>query len=320
MKKSCVKLFLKFIILGIPLYAFMLYTLLYPMNYMPIEYSMWREEKDYVESSANAKTLIIGDSRAKSGIQPLLLEDENTYNMAIGGSTPIEMYYALEEYLSHNEAPERAIIIFAQYHLCDIDNWGQTQTYNYLSGDELLEVYLTALKNNETKLLGDHFFTDTLSYKLRFPNKYLSSIYNARFNGRYTENKNKYDSVRADRGYTVFGEDEGNDGVSYETHHPEFDSSKTVLLYYDKLLNLCKDNGISVIIEQAPLNETSTAQVSEDFLSGYEQFLQEIEQKYPEFTVVHEIPEYENMYFGDNNHLNKRGSAVFTQYIRDKYY
>ena len=311
---------LKFAVLGIPLYGLMLYAFFFPMNYMPVEYSMWREEKDYISKEQGADTLIIGDSRAKSGIMTRALGDEDTYNMAIGGCTPIEMYYALEGYLKNNPPPKRVIIIFAQYHLCDIDNWGQTMTYNYLTLPQLLEVYGEAEKNGESQVLGEHFFTDLFSYKLRLPNKYLSSIYNANINGRYGDNAAKYESVRQDGGYTVFGEDEGNDGLSYEVHHPEFDSLKTVLDYYYRLLELCSSNGISVIIEQAPVNESSMERISEDFWKGYGSFMSDVKSRYPDFQIVETVPEYENRYFGDNNHLNKEGAGVFTEYIKNRYY
>ena len=40
---------------------------------------------------------------------PALLH-EDTYNIAIGGATPIEMYYAVENYIEHNGAPENAVV------------------------------------------------------------------------------------------------------------------------------------------------------------------------------------------------------------------
>lgn len=318
MKKSAFSLLIKILILGIPLYLLMGYSYLFPMNYMPIEYTMWSEQKDSI-NEVSAKTVIMGDSRAKSSIMPTELGDD-TYNLAIGGVTAIEMYYAMDEYLKKNEAPERAIIIFAPYHFCDMDNWGQTVTYNYLSVPQLCEVYMNALSVGETDKLGEHFFTDELSCRLRLPNKYMDSLYNASFIGRYADNKAKYDSVRADLGYTVFGEDDSNDGESYETHHEIFDSSKLVMLYYDKLLNLCEDNNIHVIIEQAPVNEPSMELITEKFWAGFHDMLGAVKEKHPSFTVVESVPQYENECFGDNNHLNKRGARRFTEYVRGKYF
>ncbi len=320
MRKTVVNLIIKLLILGIPLYVLMLYAFLCPMKFMPIEYTMWQEEKDYVAAGESVDTVIIGDSRAKSGIIPeILMEDESwgkVYNIAVGGATPIEMYYALKGYIENHGAPERAMIIFAPYHFCDIDNWGQTMSFNYLSAPQLLEVYAQAVKCGETEKLGDHFFTDELSYRLRLPNKYMDSIYNARIFRRSAENQGKYDSVRADGGYTEFGSEHGNDGQSYETHHPEFDSSQLVVDYYFRLMDLCEENGIDTHIVQAPMNETSTELVTDAFLAGYRDMLAKVMEEHPTFGVEMDVPEYNNKYFGDNNHLNREGAENFTAEVR----
>ena len=310
---------------------------------MPIEYSMWRQERDYVNtpsggvkaaSAVNAhsgqegasvkntpRTLIIGDSRAKSGIIPAFLSDEDdAYNIAIGGCNSIEMYYALTDYLACHEAPEDMIVIFAPYHFCDIDNWGQTMNFNYLSTKRLLSVYKTALKYGDGDMLGEHFFSDLFSCKLRLPNKYLASIYAAFEEKRGLHNREKYAQVEEDLGYTVFGEEEGNDGLSYEVHHPDFDSSGLVMDYYKKMLDTADAAGIQVYIIQSPVNETSAEKISEEFRSGYAGFMEETAKAHASFVVETQIPTYENKYFGDNNHLNRAGAEVFTGEVRNKYF
>lgn len=322
MIKDLGKLIIRILILGIPLYIMMLYAYLKPMSYMPIEYTMWQEEKDYISDKQENDVIIIGDSRAKSSLLPLQLTDggEDIYNIAIGGCGPIEMYHALKEYLEAGGTAKKAIIIFAPYHFCDIDNWGQTQSFNYLSVPELLKVYADAAKLGETERLGEDFFTDVVSYKMRFPNKYLASIYAARLNGRNAENTEKYESVRAELGYTEFGSEAGNSNLNYETHHEIFDYSPLVRLYYSKLLQLAADNGISVIIEQAPVNEASGKVITQGFMDGYQQMLADEKEKHPDFTVVTEVPVFDNKYFGDNNHLNRSGAEKFTEMMKEKYF
>ncbi len=322
------KILCKLVLLAIPLYILMGLAAATPMSYMPIEYSMWSEEKDFVTTkmtgavkNTDPKIVVIGDSRAKSGVLPKLLDsDGGVYNIAIGGCNSIEMYYALEDYLKKHKKPEKAIVIFAPYHFCDIDNWGQTQTFNYLSTDRLLSVYVEALKSRETGLLGEHFFTDVFSYKLRLPNKYLSYIYTARVNGRLGENRDKYDSVRADLGYTEFGSEKGNDKANYETHHEVFDLSPLVNLYYQRLLTLADENGIEVYVLQAPVNETSDGLITDEFRQGFAELMHEVKNAHPSFVVEDEIPVYENRYFGDNNHLNRGGAEKFTAEIGNRYF
>lgn len=325
MKKTPILLIIKILILGLPLYALVLYTWLFPMNYMPVEYSMWQQEKDYTISGPEADILILGDSRAKSSLIPEMLTDgdKEIYNMAIGGATPIEMYYALSRYLINHNAPERVIVIFAPYHLCEIDNWGQTETYHYLSSREMMEVYSNAKALDETHLLNGSLFDNLVSYNLRLPNKYMSSLYNAHFFGRYADNISKYNDVSKNLGYTEFGTDNGCDSLNYETHHTWFDDSKLVVMYYRKLVELCVDNNIYVQCIQAPINEASSEKIINEFWNGHKDVLR---------TVVYEnlsddvmsfetkVPVYDNKYFGDANHLNRLGAEKFTKKIKKKYF
>jgi hypothetical protein len=325
MKKDVLKLIGKLILLGLPLYVMMALAALFPMKYMPIEFAMWQEEKDYVMTGTvndEPDILVLGDSRAKSGIVPGLLtegEEKKAYNIAIGGCNTIEMYYALDSYLKHHSAPEKAIVIFAPYHFCDIDNWGQTMNFNYLSTGDLFEIYLRAVQKGETSALGEHFFSDLLSCKLRLPNKYLASFYEAGQRERESENRDKYSSVRSDRGYTCFGEEEENDLPSYETHHPGFDSLGLVVLYYDMLLKRAKDAGIEVLSLQSPVNPASASAISREFRDGYRAMMEDFEKRYPDFVFEKEIPDFESSCFGDNNHLNRRGADRFTADVRDRY-
>ena len=50
------------------------------------------------------------------------------------------------------------------------------------------------------------------------------------------------------------------------------------------------------------------------------EYMETIEKKYPEFTVVREIPRYEAECFGDNNHLNRTGAVKYTGMLKEKYF
>ena len=89
-----------------------------------------------------------------------------------------------------------------------------------------------------------------------------------------------------------------------------------VVFYYDELIGLLVKNGVKVTILQTPVNETSSELITDDFRSGYADFLTSIEEKYQGITVYKEIPCYENRYFGDNNHLNRSGAEKFTTSLK----
>ena len=319
--KTFLRLLKNFIVLSIPLVIICIYTYLNPFGYMTVEYPMWEEEKDAVRGGIeDADILIIGDSRAKSGLIPGELPGEKEiYNIAIGGATSIEMYYALSQYLENHEAPETAVVIFAPVHLCAIDNWQQTLFFNYLTLPELLEAEKTAVLTKEEAVCYSGFPADLLSFRLRLPNKYMDALINARGNGNLAENRAKFEALRETRGYTAFGEEDGNDDLNYETHHQDFDLSPMLDEYYIRLLDLLRNKGIEVIIAQAPMNEASGKALSQDFRQGFTEYIEGIEERYPEYTVETEVPIYDNSFFGDNNHLNRKGAEKFSKEFSANY-
>ncbi len=332
--KLILKLLRKFLLLSVPLALSQLFAACFPMGFLSAEYPMWLEEKDYVrqdclsrpsDSSASPSTLILGDSRAKSSLIPGYLPDkESIYNIAIGGATPLEMYYALDNYLKNHDAPENIIIIFAPYHFCEIDNWQQTLYYGYLSLPELLEADLAALTSEGSEaVIYRGFLADQLSFTLRLPNKYMDAILTNRGVSMASSNREVYERVRRDMGYTEFGSEEGNALPNYETHHPVFDKSALVEKYYGRLLDKCLKAGAGhIIIAQAPVNEASSRLITGSFHEGYSEFLSSFEEKYqnyPAFIFESEVPVYDNRYFGDNNHLNNSGARKYTAEFLSRY-
>ena len=310
------KLFRNFILISIPLIVLCVLAFALPMCYMSVEYVMWDEE---FENSASpyidADTLIIGDSRAKSSVLPALLH-EDTYNIAIGGATPIEMYYAVENYIEHNGAPKNAVVVFAPYHFCDIDNWDQTLYFNFLSAEEILEIYMKARESSDPIVAKKGRIPDMISYRLRLPSKYLAQMYEAKFVGNKEANRAKFDSIRADLGYCEFGSADGDDGETYEVHHETFDYSPLVVYYYEKLIAMLHDGGVKVIIAQPPINQASADALHQEFADGFSEYMQDVAFRYPDMEVISEIPVYDNQLFGDSIHVNRHGAEVYTEELK----
>ncbi|MBR1523288.1 MAG: hypothetical protein IJ641_02410 [Lachnospiraceae bacterium] len=313
------KLLRNFILLSIPLVILCALAFALPMSYMTVEYVMWDEE---FENSASpyidAETVIIGDSRAKSSVLPALLH-EDTYNIAIGGATPIEMYYATENYIEHNGAPKNAVVIFAPYHFCDIDNWDQTLYFNFLSADEIAEIYAKGIETNDPVIARKGRIGEMVSYRLRLPSKYLAQMYESKFTGRKAENREKFDSIRADLGYCEFGSADGDDGETHEVFHEYFDSSEEVLYYYEKLIDLLSDNEVNVVVAQPPINQASGDVIHKEFVDGYTDYLNNVmnQKRRYNLKMLTEIPVYPNELFGDSIHVNRKGAEVYTKELRD---
>lgn len=319
MKKSVGKFFLKCILAIVPLVVLCLYTALFPFGYMDEEYPSWKYQKDMAMTGPAYDTLILGDSTAKAGLIPNNLSS-NVINLSMGGATPIEIYYTLERYLASHEAPENALIMFTPYHYSFLDNfWQRTMYFNYFDSRETLEVFRNAHAVSETAVLTDGYFIDLMSYRLRLPNKYLPAMYNSGLIGRRTTNEAIYNEIASNRGQYYFGTADGCSDHNYESNYTALNLSLIVDLYMRKLLDLCVENNIHVVLEQAPMNTASYSLLNENYVTEYTAYMELLQQDYPEIMIDTIIAHYEDAYFGDASHLNEKGAVRFTEEILTEY-
>ena len=128
MWKEIGRLFGKLVLLVAPFFVVLpLYCAHFQDYYMDDEYAMYHAQRDYLlENQDHNDVIILGDSRTKAGLMPELLSD-STYNLALGGASPIEGYYSLREYLDNHPAPGTLILCYAPMHYMDVDTlWTRT--------------------------------------------------------------------------------------------------------------------------------------------------------------------------------------------------
>ena len=309
------KFVLKCIVALLPVIAIVLYTALFPFGYMDIEYPSWKYTKEMTEK-ASADTIILGDSRAMADLVPSEF-DTDTVNLAVGGATSIEMYYTLSSYIKNNGCPENIIVMFAPFHYSIIDNfWTRTAYFNYLSVSDMSELFSYAKACNSETLIKKGYKDDLLSYRLRFPDKYLPALINSELIGRYSENSEEYNKISADSGYGEFGTAKGCSDLNYETGYEQMHRTGDALLldvYLNKLLSLIEENNINAVLAIPPMNESSYNNLKPSYKDDFYSYLKNIKSSHPGISVETEIPVYDDKYFGDSSHLNNEGALLFTK-------
>lgn len=316
------KLVQKFIGIVLPLFIVLpLYCALFPMWYMDEEYAMYRQQKDYVTKNQDAnRVLIIGDSRTKAGFIPDELSD-SCYNLALGGTTPIEGYYTLKEYLEHHPAPECVVIAYAPMHYMDVDAlWTRNIYFHVMNREDTAELFQIAAgcQNNENILI-ENYRLEYAMYRFYMPNKYCTALKNAAFIGRHGANVSKYRQMTLERGHNFFGLANGSGDVNGEAKEADFISSDVITIYMQKIFDLCSERGIRVVVEQLPMNETSRSILTEDFKSHYRQYMDELAIANPTVQIFGDFYMYPNDYFGDADHLNQVGASAYCQFMKERY-
>lgn len=316
------KLVQKFIGIVLPLFIVLpLYCALFPMWYMDEEYAMYRQQKDYVTKNQDTnRVLIIGDSRTKAGFIPDELSD-SCYNLALGGTTPIEGYYTLKEYLEHHPAPECVVIAYAPMHYMDVDAlWTRNIYFHVMNREDTAELFQIAAgcQNNENILI-ENYRLEYAMYRFYMPNKYCTALKNAAFIGRHGANVSKYQQMTLERGHNFFGLANGSGDVNGEAKEADFISSDVITIYMQKIFDLCSEQGIRVVVEQLPMNETSRSILTEDFKSHYRQYMDELAIANPTVQIFGDFYMYPNDYFGDADHLNQAGASAYCQFMKERY-
>ena len=98
-------------------------------HYMNSEYGEWMQQKDYLKKlHEDNPMLLLGDSRIKIDVNPREL-GVNAHSLALTGSTPIEAYYSLVQYLERNDNPPAVVIGFAPTHLMHMENYDKRDLY-----------------------------------------------------------------------------------------------------------------------------------------------------------------------------------------------
>lgn len=338
MKSKCI-FFLKLILALLPCISIVLYTWLIPFGYMDKEYPSWKYTKDvasgkinpyyndgpasYIGDIQSGTCVILGDSRAMADLIPNEFASYKAVNLAIGGGTSIEMYYTLSNYIENVGVPEKAIIMFAPFHYSIIDNLNDRTVYfNYLSLNEIYDLYKAAEGAQSESLLMENYGEDIINAKLHTPFKYLPALINAKGVTRYSANKDLFSAMVINKGHGLFGEADGCSDLNYETTYEKMHSTGDAVLldiYFGKLLALCRENKIDVTVSIPPMNQSSYLALQDSYVEDFTEYLHYYNVMYPEFTIENEIPNMDDMYFGDASHLNARGAQVFTDMYCKKY-
>lgn len=311
------KLIVKGICVMLPMIIICIYIWRNPLGFMDHDaiFYIWSREKTNTLQDKQYETIILGDSTANAAYVPEILSD-TTINLALSGSTPVENYYVLKEWLDNNQVPSACYISFYDMHFQREDCFWEWIMYSHrFSAKQNLEIIKSTVDYGEPSIITKNYITDFISYELCLPNKYITSLMNASFNQRYEDNvaAMKSNDLHGGR-YTTRGTLEYNsvDTIEYSEFYvnPLFDD------YYRKLISLCIENDIQVHIIKLPLpdNIVFTDRYTADFNKYYEN----LKESFPELTIDW-IPLYDKSNFMDENHLNSHGALQFSCELKKLY-
>lgn len=309
------KLTIKCICVMLPIIAICLWAKFAMPLYADQEapYYTWNKEICASRQDKNYNVVILGDSGCNGAYAPEILSDD-TINLSLGGTTPVENYYVLEEYLRHNDAPKILYISFSDAHLNAEDCFYNRIMFTHrFNPAQLFDIIKNARKYNEASIITENYLSDFISYEFYLPNKYITSILTGKFYKRAGDNKYSKTMIDFHRGRymsVAISENPITDPVPFDefTVAPLFDE------YYKKMLSLCNNYGIAVRLVKIPMDEN--AQFSDNYEASLYNYYDNLTAEYQNSSFEWVKGGYGHFYFADIVHSNNRGARMFSEIIK----
>lgn len=291
--------------------------------YMDFEYPSWMQELEYIQTPNGDynQMVVLGDSTAMAGYRPVIVDGYNTYNLALGGASMIDMYYSLQTYLENHDAPKVVLMANAPVsYMMPTHMLDATVYFHYFKPWQLKEIRSNAkLVNDENYWNAPGIDLTLLRYYIYDPVYYLPAMYNSGFVGRYEYNQNEYSQVVEEKGHKHYGIAPGYYGKHFITTQENFTTNDLLELYLRKTIDLCESKGITFVLEQTPINNSSLDSVPETFNTQFREYFEQIASDYPNAVVNTFYMGCADEMYGDNGHLNEDGAVEYTDYIINTY-
>lgn len=316
MKKVCLLIF-KCICVLFPIIFLCIHCATSMMSFVDDEapYYLWNKKQTEQTHDDKVHVIVLGDSTANAAYMPEVLSGD-TLNLSLGGTTSIENYYVMKEWLETNPEPEAVYISFMDFHMSYSDSFWSRTMYSHRFPPQInMEILRAAVKYDEASILVDGWFSKFISYELYLPNMYITPLINASLNQRYDGNMAVYQGDELHGGRYIGrgnGEYVPSDAIVYNS----FYVAPILDFYYRELIELCQDNGIRVHLIKLPLPDNS--EFTEEYVNQFWTYCNNLLESYPEITVDW-FPGYAPSNFVDTHHMNTHGAFQFSRELRELY-
>lgn len=277
---------------------------------------MW-QQKQYIESHPNDRIIFLGDSRMKVGMDPAVFGSD-TSNIALWGTSTIELYYTLKRYIDNNDiCPEVAVISFSSEHIRSIGSFNP-QTLEAHTFDE----YLDEINSTFIELDGKDMSREIMAHRYRLPGSYMKPVIDGLKHSRKDANAEKFESLNNSKGFApIDGHLSDDTKIPDDAKLEHFLPNPSNVYYLNKTMDLCKAYGIKVYYIQFPARQIVVDRMyNSGYMKQYQDFLLALKNNHPEAIVEYDIPVWDIQWFADDSHLNQTGAERFSAEVKAKYF
>ncbi len=265
---------------------------------------MYNYRVEHSSFNKGISILICGDSHTESSINDSILL--HSINISNSSEHYLYTYSILNHILKHN-TQIKTIILGCSFHSFhqNYDSYlfeeekAQGMYLRYLPLLDAEFITKIAFKNGSgivksASTLYDKMFTSIIHHS--------TSYQDYPFTGRY------YKSSKSNLNDTTI-----NTSVKrhyYKENGEEQGFSAYQKYYLNKIVDLCQQQKVRLVIINTPLNKAYYAKIPEKFIKDYYAYISSIHQRIA-FLDFHSL-EFDNKCYGDGDHLNALGARVFS--------
>lgn len=273
--------------------------------------TMFDNFKNLEENSVSV--FFVGNSHSFCSINTDLLYDEygiDSFMMSASGQTIAMDYYAIEEAIKHQNP--KTIYLEMSYAVFDWDVISDEMSHMFFDGmpnDSIKREALADLIDKEDRI---NFYIPLLQYHSRF-----DSLTQSDYASDLTSPRGSFYSENVIPCWPI----------EYEKPEEIMEMPENVVYYMDKIIALCRENDIELILYTVPYNTSyegeglDEMQMNLSIFYGIEEYAAANNLEYHNlFEEVDEIGLDYSEDFMDSQHFNRYGQEKFTRYMVEKGY
>lgn len=318
--KSIIKLIIKCALVSAPIWLLSIYLAVNHIGYADPEIPnyWWNRQITNTKQDKYYSAIAIGDSSCNSAYMPEAISD-SFLNLAQGGTSTVDAYYVLKEYLENNDAPTDVFFSFHESHLNYSEvYWEKIMPSHRFSLAENFEIISNAKRFDDETYGPGGAYADAIGYEFYFPSKYITSFINAKGNQRKEGNEEVLQIIERHGGrYTALGKAEFE--TSDTRDYKNYSAAPLYYYYLEQTIDLCEQNDIRLHFVKPPLPENSL--LFEEYIESVFDFYDELLKGHNnvDFTWDVENRCYSNQEFCDEIHVNNDGAYRFSTFIKNEF-
>jgi hypothetical protein len=275
------------------------------------------QQKDYIENNSDYNRIVIlGDSSAQFNID-LDLGWDDSHTLAVGAMRMPALYYTLKNYLENHPAPESVIlsVTYDRFYGPYDEFLSKGICYHYLRRSEVKEILETS-RQVGSGLLENVSNFEMFRYYYRTPDLFTLEALRNLAGDAGGKNQKIYEETTKKRGSYSYSAPEFNiTQITKSAEDCKIYMDPLMISYLNRMIEICDENGIKLIMVQAPINKASYEKLEQPWFDQFDAMLKPYEGRLIE---INELPVYPNEYFYSSNHMNQKGLKQYSQDLRQK--